>query len=138
MCRHMAISPPPAAAVAHWRQRAPRKIQRSTTIRSAFAYAHPPSVAGSDRHFRRIIKKVQTLRVQREPHPVVNIGADMGLDRGDHCVRADRDVEQDLGAELLDDLDNDVETELRRIGGGCDMEVFRTDPQSYLLPDIAA
>src|SRR5260370_16149723 len=84
------------------------------------------------------VEKVQALRVECEPYPVVNIRADIGLDRGHHCVGAHRHIQQDLRAELFDDLDYDVEAELDRIGSRRDVQILRTDPEGHLFPDIAA
>ena len=70
----------------------------------------------SDHCFGTRIEKVQAFRVQRQAEPVVHVDADARVDRGYHCVLTDRHIEEDLGAELLDNLDRRVETELGRVG----------------------
>jgi len=79
---------------------------------------------------------VQPLRVQRKAHSVVDIGEDAGFHRSHHRVRPDRDVQQNLRAELLDDLDDHVEAEFRRVGGGRNPYVLGTDAERDLLPDV--
>src|SRR6516164_3927465 len=92
----------------------------------------------SDHRFGLCIEKVQALRVQRQSQALVNIDPDAGVDRGHHRVRTDGDVEENFRAELLDNLDRSVKTELGRVRRRGHMQILRPDAQDNLLVDITA
>ena len=68
----------------------------------------------------------------------MHLGGGGRLDRGDHRHAPDRDVEQDLGAEPLDDLDHRVERQLGRVGLGGDVQILRANPERHVASGMAA
>src|ERR1700730_4103275 len=103
----MPASPPLAAATA------PAPESLSTLRRSIFAMSFPPySSLESDFPFE--VEEVQPRRVQRQAQPVAHRSAFGRLDCRHHRVFADRDVEQDLRAQFLHNLDDRVETQFGR------------------------
>ena len=61
-----------------------------------------------------------------------------GIDGGHHGILADADVEQDLGAQLLDHLDPGIEGETLGIAGVGNVQVLGPDPQHQLPSQVRA
>ena len=76
--------------------------------------------------------------VDREAKLFVHLATDGGLDRGDHRPLTDRDVEQDLRAEPLDDLDDSFEAHLDGIRIVRDPHILGPDAERDLLAGIGA
>src|SRR5215470_17608499 len=55
------------------------------------------------------VEEVQALRVERQPDPLVHAKTRGRRDAGDHRVRADLDVDEDLVAQGLDHLDDGLD-----------------------------
>ena len=66
----------------------------------------------------------------------MNLDAHGRLDARHHRVGAGLDVEQDLGAEGLDHVDDGVERVVRGIAAGGQAQVFRPDADRHRLPRI--
>src|SRR3954463_7052166 len=94
---------------------------------ASFIGLYEKPAPGSDRVFGFVVEKMHAVRVDAETKPLMHLGGGGRLDRGDHRHAADRDVEEDLGAEPLDDLDHGVERQLGRIGIGGDMQILRAN-----------
>ena len=81
---------------------------------------------------------MQAVRVDSEMQPIVHIRAHAGLHRGHHRMRADSHIEQDLGAELFDDLDHRVKAKVGGIDARGDVDVFGPDSHCHLAADMPA
>src|ERR1700730_13906305 len=72
-----------------------------------------PSTPGrSDRGFVLAVEEMQALGIDRELQLFIHLCGMGWFDRGDHRHRADRDIQEDLRAEPLDDLDHRAEVQL--------------------------
>src|SRR5947199_9931405 len=90
----------------------------------------------SDRQLGLQVEEVDALRMEREPQLVVELRAHSGVDSRHHNVRARLDVEQDLGAERLDDVDHGVEAVVRRAAARPDAHVLRPDAYRNALASV--
>src|SRR5438128_12571641 len=70
----------------------------------------------SDRQLGLEVEEVRALGRQRQPRLLVDLQAHGRLDPGDDRVIPRAEVEQDLGAERLDDVHDGVEDVLARVG----------------------
>src|SRR5207302_2952510 len=82
------------------------------------------------------VEEVQALWVDGELQLFMHLGTRDRLDRGDHRHRADRDIEQDLRAEPLDDLDHRRNIQLGGIAVAGDPHILGPDADRYRFADI--
>src|SRR5499427_11003830 len=108
-----------------------RSAGASSRYASRTSRARPTTSSStrSDRQLGLLVEEVDALRMERQPHLVVELRAHGGVDARHDDVRAGLDVEQDLGAERLDDVDDGVKAVVRRVAPAGDAQVFRPDTE---------
>src|SRR5258708_1753133 len=87
----------------------------------------------SDRLLGGHVEEVQPVRVQAEPDALVHLHSHGRLDARHETVGAGLDVEQDLRAERLHDVDDRVERVPGRVGAGGDVQVLGPDTECHAL-----
>src|SRR3990172_4143422 len=92
--------------------------------------------ASSDRQLGLEVEEAGAVRRERELERLVYLRAHGRLDARHDRVGAGAEVEQDLGAERLDDVHERVERVLLRVVAGRDVQVLRPDAQRDLLAPV--
>ena len=121
-------------------RRPPDSCRNSATIRSWISLLYGPVRAGrpvsldgvkplapgdSDRGFGFVVEEMQAVGLSARRSRSCILAVAVGSTEATIVVAPDRDIEQDLGAEPLDDLDHGVERQIGRVGFGGDVQILR-------------